>query len=287
MDKEIAQMTAAPGSVETSSSGPLDNENVSRGVELAARAGYLAKGVVYAVIGTLALQHAAGQGGEISSTREALREIGSAAFGQVLLWIMAAGLAGYVTWRLVQAFLDPEGDHTDDGGAKRWGKRIFYFISAVIYGILAWYAASLAMGNGGDGSGGSSWESQIMQMTAGRWILGAVGVGVIARGLLQFGKAYTESFRKRIQAFDLGPGSRKWVVRASRVGLTARGIIFCLIGGALVYAAWTRDAQEAEGTEGALGFLVGSPWLLGMVAFGLICYALYQAVKARYRLIGV
>lgn len=280
-------MATAPGSVDASSSSPLGSGNVSRGVEFAARAGYLAKGAVYAVIGALALQQAAGQGGEITSTREALREIGSGAFGQVLLWIMAAGLAGYVIWRLVQAVLDPEGDQTDDGDAKRWGKRLFYLISAVIYGILAWYAASLAMGDGGGGSGGSSWESQVVRMTAGRWILGAIGVGVVARGLLQFGKAYTESFRKRIQSFDLGPGSRKWVVWASRVGLTARGVIFCMIGGALVYAAWTRDAQEAEGTEGALSFLVGSPWLLGAVAFGLICYAVYQAVKARYRLIGV
>ncbi|MEX2529503.1 MAG: DUF1206 domain-containing protein [Gemmatimonadota bacterium] len=283
------QMATTPQSDDASSSGPMDNENVSDGVELAARVGYLAKGVVYAVIGGLALQQAVGRSGEITNTREALQEIGSAAFGQVLLWIMAAGLVGYVTWRLVQALVDPEGHSTDDSDSKRWGKRAFYLLSAIIYGVLAWYAASLAMGTGGGGggSGGSSWESQVMQMPAGRWILGAIGIGFVARGLLQFGKAYTGSFKERISSFDLGPGSRKWVMRASRVGLTARGVVFSMIGAAAVYAARTPDPQNAEGTEGVLSLLVGTPWLLGAMGFGLICYAVYQGVKARYRLIGV
>ena len=271
-------------------------EEASGWVEGAARLGYAAKGVVYAVIGGLAVQQAFQGGGDTAGSREALQEIASGSLGKVALGVIVLGLVGYVVWRLVQAFLDPESDWRDDEEA-RWAKRAFYFISAVLYGILTYYGATLlfgsgggsAGGSGGSGSGGGSsgFAAELLSMSWGRWILGAVGVGVIGRGLFQFWKAYTEKFKERISSFDLGPARRNWVVGASRVGLTARGVIFAIIGGSLAYAAVTHDPGRARGLEGALQVLTGSPWILGAVGVGLMCYAVYQWVKARYRLIGV
>lgn len=288
-------MTETSGSPDRSpSSSDLPGEHLSNGVEVAARAGYAAKGLVYAVIGGLAVQQAIGRGGDTTGSREALREIAGAPFGQAILWVVVVGLAAYMVWRLVQAFLDPEGDSSDDGEAKRWGVRAFYLMSAVLYGVLAWYALDLATGGagggqgagGGGGGGSSGWAAKLMGMTWGVWLVGAVGIGIVARGLLQFFKAYTDSFKEKISAHDLDATTRRWVLRISRLGLTARGVVFGIIGSSVVYAAVQHDPQEARGLEGALNVLVQSPWLLGAVGGGLVAYAVYQWVKARYRLIG-
>ena len=257
-------------------------------MEGAARGGYFAKGVVYGVIGLLAIQGAFGSG-DAEGSRGALQEIGTAAFGHVLLWILAVGLGGYVVWRTTQALFDPEADPSEDDDAMRWFKRAFYLGSALVYGSLAYAAASLAMGNGGgsQGGGGSSgWVGQLMGMRWGIWLVGAAGLGIIARGLLQFWKAYTKRFKEKIDSYDLSGSQATWVFRIGRLGLSARGVVFALIGASVVVAAVQRDPQEARGLEQSLEFLVSNPWLLGAVGVGLIGYALYQWTKARYRLIG-
>lgn len=127
----------------------------SDGVELLARAGYTAKGVVYALIGVLAVQQGLGNGGQTRGTREALRSVADAPWGTVLLALVTVGLAGYAVWRWVQAFVDPEGRCSDDSDAKRWLTRAFHFMSGVFYALLAYYAATLVLGSSSAGSGGS------------------------------------------------------------------------------------------------------------------------------------
>lgn len=289
-----------PDIVRSGADADASRSDASDWIEWSARLGYTAKGVVYAVIGGLAFQQAIGSGGEISGTRDALRQIASGPFGKVVLGLVTLGLAGYVIWRLVQATLDPEGRWMDSDDDHRWAKRLFFLVSAVAYGFLTYYGATLLFGSGGGGAGGAGagggggesgggsggWAARLMTESWGVWLLAAIGAAIVIRGLHQFWKAYTESFREKIQSFELGGGTRKWVLRASRLGLTARGVIFVLIGGSLAYAAFTHDPSEARGTEGALAFLVGNPWLLGAVGAGLVGYAIYQWVKARYRLIG-
>lgn len=266
-------------------------------VERAARGGYAAKGVVYAVIGGLAVAMAAGAGGGTSGSRGALEQIASAPFGTAVLAIVTVGLIGYVVWRLVQAFVDPEADSTDDGTGKRIAKRLFYFLSAVLYGALAYAGARLVLSGGGGSGGGSGAGSgggssqgmvaELMSMSWGVWLVGAVGVAVVIRGLIQLWKAYTEKFREKLGHFDVGATARKWILRAARLGLTARAVVFGLIGGSIIYAAITHDPNQARGLEGALDSLADQPWLLGAVGAGLVGYAIYQWTKARYRLIGV
>lgn len=288
---------ATPIDRDSSSSDRFSASDAPEWIEPVARAGYAGKGVIYAVIGGLAVQQAMGGGGQTSDSRGALREIAAAPFGQIALGLVAVGLVGYVIWRFVQAIWDPEGKVSDDD-KRRWAMRLFYLGSAVIYALLAYYAFSLLLGSGGGGSaaagaggsgGGSSngWVTQLMSMAWGAILVGAVGAGIVIRGIFQFVKAYNENFRERISARELGHTTQEWVIRASRLGLTARGVVFAIIGSSVLYAAVTRDPIEARGLEGALDVLTTSPWLLGAVGVGLIGYAIYQWLKARYRLIGV
>jgi Domain of Unknown Function (DUF1206) len=80
------------------------------------------------------------------------------------------------------------------------------------------------------------------------------------------------------------------VARLARFGVAARGVVFGLVGWFLVRAALKHDWHRASGFDGALRALARhdhSAWLLGIVAFGLIAYGLYQLVQARYRRIAV
>lgn len=289
-----ADRQGAPGS----STGSGTSDELGDGIEVLARTGYAAKGVVYLVIGILAVQLAlAGSGGETSSTRGALQRISEASFGQVALLIVTIGLAAHTLWRLFQAAMDPEAAQSSDGEKKRWLKRGFFLISAVAYGLLTYSGIEIltGLGGGGEGGGGGSgggrsnaaWTAELMSMTFGVWLVGIVGAGVVIRGLMQFVKAYTQGFQDKMSSFDFGPKRRTWIIRVSRLGLTARGVVFGIIGGSIVYAAVTHDPEEARGLEGALDMLISRPWLLGGLGAGLACYAVYQWVKARYRIIGV
>lgn len=275
------------------SAGSSASDDFGDGIEVMARVGYAAKGAVYMVIGILAVQLAfAGSGGETSSTNGALQRISEASYGQVALLIVTIGLAAHTLWRLFQAAMDPEAVRSSDGEKKRWLKRGFFLLSAVAYGLLTYSGIEILTGNGGgrsSGGGGSSsgWTAELMRMTFGVWLVGIVGAGVVIRGLMQFVKAYTEGFQKKMSSFDFGPEQRKWIIRVSRLGLTARGIVFGIIGSSIFYAALSHDPQEARGLEGALDMFTSRPWLLGALGVGLACYAVYQWVKARYRIIGV
>ena len=279
---------------EGSSAGSDTSDELGRGIEVAARVGYAAKGVVYGVIGILAVQLAfVGPGGETSSTRGALERIAEVSLGQVALLIVTIGLAAHTLWRLIQAAKDPEAAQSSDSEKIRWLKRGFFLISAWVYGLLTYSGIQLLTegggGGGGSGGGGSSsgWAAELMSMTFGVWLVGIVGAGVVIRGLMQFMKAYTQGFREKISSFDFGPARSKWIIRVSRLGLTARGVVFGIIGTSIIYAAVRHDPQEARGLEGALDVLISRPWLLGALGIGLVCYAVYQWVKARYRIIGV
>ena len=84
------------------------------------------------------------------------------------------------------------------------------------------------------------------------------------------------------------PGPRGVVVHVSRFGIAARGVVFGVIGIGLVMAAWRTDPGEAMGVGGALRWLAGQaygPWILAVVAAGLIAYGFYEFVRARYRVI--
>lgn len=250
-------------------------------IEPLGRFGYAAKGVVYAIVGVLAMQAAIGAGGATTDTRGALQRIVDAPFGRVLLGLVAVGLLGYAIWRLVQAFLDTENKGSDGKG---YAMRAFYAIVGILYLGLALSAVQLVLGSGGGGGNEQGWTARLLAQPFGRVLVGLIGLGVIGAGLYQLGKAYTARFREELRLGEMSPTEQTWAMRAGRLGYAARGIVFALIGAFFGIAALQSDASEARGFAGALQTLADfGPWLLGAIALGLIAYAAFCFVEARYR----
>ena len=261
-----------------------------------ARLGYASRGVVYATVGLLALRAAFGAGGETTGSRGAIRALrewlGGEVLGQAALALVALGLAGFALWKLVQAIADPERRET---GAKGLALRVGAFVSAFIYAGLTLAAVRLLRGSGdagaagGDDSAARGWTAELMDKPFGRWLVVAVGAIILGYGLRQIYRAVTESFLADLATGAMSPAERQWTRRAGKLGYAARGVVFVLTGGFLVKAGLDAQPGEARGLEGALDALLAQPagpWLLALVAAGLVAFGIYSLVQARYRRIA-
>ena len=153
-----------------------------------ARLGYATIGVVYVMIGTLATQAALGTGGAIEDTRGVLLTIARQPFGRLLLGATALGLSGYVLWRLVQAWFDPERKGTDARGLLT---RLGFAVSGIAYAGLAVLAARMALGTGGRGGQGAeqAWTARFLAQPFGPGLVCLIGGIIIAVGLAHFYRA--------------------------------------------------------------------------------------------------
>ena len=250
-----------------------------------ARAGFLAKGIVYIIIGWLAVQIVIGSGGQTTGPQGALQVIRQAPAGQFLLILTGIGLVAYALWRLAQAIFDPEGESAAEG-AKGTAKRIGFAISGLVYGSLGVSVLTASFGGGG-GSGGGSTSTQgmvatLLQSTAGRWLVGIIGVIIIGVGLYQFKKAAEAKFMRKLST------NANWIRRAGQIGFAARGVVYGVIGVLTIVAAVQLDPSQTGGINEALTTLANQPygpWLLGGVAVGLILYGVYAATLVRYRVV--
>lgn len=268
----------------------IDRAANSDAMEKMARAGYVARGVVYLLVGVLTVW-AAINSGRASGTQDTMRSILEQPFGWILLGLIALGLICFALWRFVQTAVDPEERGTDAKGLR---VRIGYAISGVANGALALQAAQLAwLGaasrGGGDGQGARDWTAKLMSQPFGVWLVGLLGAGIIVYGLWQLYRAYADKLSKRLDLSPVSPDTARMLRRISRAGLAARGVVFLIIGGFLIQAAMSHNPSEAGGLGEALHAIATTaygPWLLALVALGLAAYGIYQFVQARYRRIG-
>jgi hypothetical protein len=255
-------------------------------VQRLARMGYAAKGIVYVIVGFIAADAAFSPAENVEGTHGALSTILRQPFGKVLLGIMALGLAGYVLWKMVQAVMDPEHKGNDARGAVH---RIGFVISAVLYGALTLEAVRMLRGGGGGESNGAQhWTAMVMDKPFGRIVIGLVGAGIAGYGLYELFQAFKSDIAKKLNLEGSPVATRRRVVAVGRAGMAARGVVFGIMGWLVMKAALRYDASRAEGLQGALVTLrqaAYGPWLLGLVALGLIAYGIFQLVKARYRVI--
>ncbi|WP_372716195.1 DUF1206 domain-containing protein [Novipirellula sp.] len=262
--------------------------DVPHWVELLGRAGYIAKGVVYFVVGYLAFQLAIGAGGQISGARGAIREIGQQPFGRVLLGLIAIGLFGYTAWRLVQAGKDTEGDGTD---AKGIVKRIGYVISGLSYVLLGFFAASLALGIATSSGQSDAHQSFLLGSLWGRAILGVVGAVVVGAGIAFGYKAYKAKFMEKYDLAAMSEKMRSVALYSGRVGLATRGVAFLLIGGFLLNSAVQgASSEDVTGLADALAVIAAQSYgkvLLAMTGFGLMCYAVHSIMRGWFRVFNV
>ncbi|MBR8831695.1 MAG: hypothetical protein N5P05_001138 [Chroococcopsis gigantea SAG 12.99] len=258
-------------------------------MEKLARWGYAAKGVVYFIIGLLATQAAFTTGGKTTDSQGALVEILNQPFGKILLAAIAIGLSGYVLWCLVQAIFDPEHSRKKKEAIAPL-RRIGYALSALGYAGLALTAVKLLIGRGSTGGDATKdWTARFMSQPFGQWLVGLAGLAVIGVAISYFYQAYKASFQKHLQLHRLSRTQQKWVKSLGRFGIAARGVVFGIIGTFLCLAALNSNPDEARGIGGSLAVLANQPsgpWILGIVATGLIAYSLYCLLEARYRSIA-
>lgn len=257
---------------------------MSNTFETLARLGYGARGVVYLLLGGLALSSAfwGGSGGEGSS--EALSHVLGLPFGRILLGLIALGLFCYVLWKLAQGLLNADGRKDDIGGfINRAGQVISGGANLFLALTAAGMALSMGGGGGGEGGGEQAASAWLLQQPFGPFLLGLVACGVIAAAGVQIWYGASRGYRKRL---SLPAAQSKWMDPVCALGLIARGAVLAIIGGFLFYAAFTVSPEQAGGTAEALDYVHGLPfgrWLYGVAALGLAAFGAYSVIEGLYR----
>ncbi|UYZ24144.1 DUF1206 domain-containing protein [Mesobacillus jeotgali] len=250
-----------------------------------ARFGYIAKGLVYGMVGVLAALAAFGPSGDTTGTSGALQSLAAMPFGEVALWFIGIGLIGYILWDFIKAIKDPENEGTD---AKGLIKRTGYFISGLIYTNLAFGAIKLAS-NTGSASGGNSEKTisaKLMEQPFGVWLVGIVGAIIIGYGVYELYSGIKEKFMSKFKTYEMNDKERKIARLSGKIGLISRGIVLSMVGFFFIRTAYTNNPNESKGLGGALTELANQPFgqvLLAVVAVGLILYGIYQIIKGRYQ----
>src|SRR3990170_336330 len=252
-------------------------------VERLGRIGLVANAALYAVIGLLAIQVARGGREESPDKGGALRTIAEQPFGRGLLVLLAIGLAAYALWRLAQAILDRD---NQGEGLKGLAKRAGALGKAGWYGILCGLTVSTLVGNGNGGGNEQQQTAGVFERPFGRYVVYAAGLAFLGAAAFNGWRAGTCKFNKQLKTGEMNGAGEAAVTGVGILGHLARMIVFGLIGVFLVRAAWEYDPQQARGLDGALLEVAQAPYgglLLGAVAVGLLAYALYCLVQARYR----
>ncbi|HEX6255918.1 MAG TPA: DUF1206 domain-containing protein [Euzebyales bacterium] len=252
-----------------------------------AQAGLIARGVLYCLIGILAIQVAFGDASSQQASQSgALRTLAQQPGGTVLVTLVGLGLLAYAAWRGAQFFLE-EGDEDGDSEVKDKVIRASYLVRAVVYVGLAFTAFSVAFGSGGGGGSSSqALTATIMKdVPGGVFLIGLVGLILIGVSIYHAYKAFTTDFMEDLRQHELSPTERIWYERMGIAGYTARAITYALIGIFVTRAAVTFDPSQAQGLDAALQELsqtTGGPWILTAVALGLFMFGAFSIVRARY-----
>jgi Domain of Unknown Function (DUF1206) len=255
----------------------------SASLEVLARGGLIAYGVVHLLIGWLALQIAWGAAGNSADTSGALTTLADQPFGKILLWLVAGGMVALALWQASEAIWG----YRNRDGAKRVRKQVTSGAKAVIYAALGVSAALVALGSGS--SSGQSQEqatSGVLAWPGGRVIVVVAGLIIIGVGVAGVVKGVKKSFTEEIDTSSMSPGARKGVARLGQVGYIAKGLALVVVGGLLSYATLTFDRQKAQGLDGALQTILAQPFgrfLLTAVALGFVAFGLFAMLQSRYR----
>ena len=249
------------------------------------RLGYLAKGLIYLLIGILAASLALGlRGGKLTDPSEVLMTLLRQPFGRVLLAIIGVGILAYTAYYLFEAIADLR---RRGGGVRGWLDRSLTMIKAGAYGVIGVQALQIVLFN--DRPRGSTEDSarEVMRFPLGEVVLVLIGIGIAIYGISQLklvweGRADDDIDVPRVRR------EAAWILPLGRIGTAARSIILILMGGSLLWSGLQERPSNADGYKEILATVASiNPWLLAAMGVGLGCFGLYQLCHARFAKLAV
>ncbi len=251
-------------------------------METLTRIGYAVRGLIYITMGLLAVQLVLGKGGALASPKGAIAEIGKQPAGLILLWVVLVGVISYAMWGVIRAVFDPlHKGHDLKGLLERFGFLWSAFGYAIL--ILPTYGYITGASQKSSSAGSQKFLTSIMAMPWGRWAIGILGLAAVVGGLYQIYLGFKAGFDQQFQIYKLTSEEVKLVTTLGRIGTSARGVVFALVGGLIGLAAYRANPNQPVGMDTALATLLHQPygiWLLGIVALGLIAFGLYSMISA-------
>jgi hypothetical protein len=250
--------------------------------ERAGRLGFVAKGILYGIIGIVAIAVALGDEKKTADQTGALASLADSSAGKLLLIALAIGLGAYAGFRLIEVFVGP----ANEDGAKEKLIRAASLVRFVVYAALCVAAVRLVADAGKSSGNESSTTSTVFDLPAGRALVLIAGAVLVGVGVYQAYKSASTSFEDDLETGRMSPRMRTVTHYTGIAGHASRSIIYALIGGFLIKAAVEYDAKEAVGIDGALKEVAQQtfgPVLLFAVALGLFIFGAYCLIEARYR----
>ena len=257
--------------------------------EKIARVGLTAKGVVYVLLGVLAFMASFGLN---STSSEDTTKAGVFDFiyeqpaGTISLWGVTAGLVCYVIWRFIQAFNDSENKGKD---AKGFAIRARYLFSGLVYSSLAVESARMLLFHQKDsGDNSQDMTQELLSKPMGQWLVGIVALLLVGVGLYQIWYGLSEKYRTHVNK-SVKADYKAVLLSSGKIGYIARGVVWLLLSYIFLQAALTSNASEAGDTSKAFRMLIHSsygPYLLALIGMGLVCYGIFNFIRARYEVIG-
>ncbi|WP_104043680.1 DUF1206 domain-containing protein [Arthrobacter sp. ZGTC412] len=261
--------------------GAAENATNSRTLELLARAGFAASGILHLLVGAIAIRLAMGGTGNADFSG-AVAELASQPAGPFLLWASFAACAALALWQTSDAIFDYSRLPTKE----KAGKKAKAAAQALVFAGLALTLMSFARGTGSGGDNqqaASDLTASVMKAPGGVALLVLLGVGIAVTGVVYGIRGLRKSFEKHL-VMPASSTARTAVTVLGVAGYVAKGIVLLLTGLLIAIAALQAHPEESTGLDGGLRALRDQPfgvYLLAAVGVGLICYGVFMIVRAR------
>ncbi len=253
-------------------------------IRIIARVGFIAKGLVYFMVGLLALQTTIGIGGKTAGTKQALEEFIYQPFGSVLLIGCIIGLFAHAIWKILQSIIDPE---NRSKSKEVFLLRVVDFFTGLLYLSFSYAAWQIFRGLNiqSDSESTEIWVGKILELPFGKWLVLFIAFIIIVAGFYQFYSAYMANFDYRFDVQNMNKKERNTLRKLGQIGISAWGVVYCMLGVLFYQAAISFNAEEAGGLNDALNALGEQPfgvWILGTTAAGLMIYGIYLLILSYY-----
>lgn len=246
-----------------------------------ARIGLVARGVIYLLIGWLAIEVATGHSSQRPSQAGALHLLADKSYGLVTLWLLGIGFAGYALWRLSEAAFGVTGE------GRGAGPRLKSLVRAIVYALLSLLTFKVIVGAAGNQNRKQQdLTATLMHHAGGRWLVGIIGLAIVIVGLVLVAEGIRRKFMKYLRTGQMSLRTRRIVERLGMIGTTARGVVFAIVGALIVDAAVTFNPKKAGGLDKALLTLrhqAFGEFLLLIAAVGVLIFGVYGLCEARWR----